>query len=181
MNKKNKMIENDIEQNKKNDVDKEIKTIQKAIRRRRQKNRIYRDLSLRFNELNNSETEPKNKIEALKQTVSHIEEVNDEVKLKIKEFKKIKNIHKENLFDFTDYVKKQKEDVEIDDGLFLKLAEENKIIYNHTPVNTMKEDMEILKNGIFMNGYFSLDDEGEIDTNGFFKIVMNYTSSKTKL
>ena len=29
--------------------------------------------------------------------------------------------------------------------------------------------MENLKNGFFTNGYFSLGDEGEIDTNGFFK------------
>ena len=29
--------------------------------------------------------------------------------------------------------------------------------------------MEKLKNGFFTNGYFSLGDEGEIDTNRFFK------------
>ena len=80
-----------------------------------------------------------------------------------------KQLREENPFDFTDYLKKQKEDNEIDLGLFLELAEENKIIYNQTPVNTLIEDMKKLKNGFFTSGYFSLGDEGEIDTNRFFK------------
>ena len=80
-----------------------------------------------------------------------------------------KQLRKENPFDFTDYVEKQKEENEIDLGLFLELAEENKIIYNQTPVNTLIENMEKLKNGFFTNGYFSLGDDGEIDTNRFFK------------
>ena len=53
--------------------------------------------------------------------------------------------------------------------MFLDLAEENKIISNQTPVNTFLEDMEKFKNGFLTNGYFSLDDEREIDTNRFFK------------
>ena len=53
--------------------------------------------------------------------------------------------------------------------LFLKLAEENKNIYNQTPVNTLIEDIEELQNGFFTNGYFSQGDEGEIATNKFFK------------
>ena len=61
--------------------------------------------------------------------------------------REIKNIPEDNPFDFTDIVKKQKEDDEIDLGLFLELAEENKIIYNQTPVTTLIEDMEKLKNG----------------------------------
>ena len=80
-----------------------------------------------------------------------------------------KQLRKENPFDFTEYVEKQKEENEIDLGLFLELAEENKIIYNQTPVNTRIEDMEKMKNGYFTNGYFSLSDDGEIDTNRFFK------------
>ena len=36
-------------------------------------------------------------------------------------------------------------------------------------MNTLIEDMEKLKNGFFRNGYFSLGDEVEIDTNIFFK------------
>ena len=80
-----------------------------------------------------------------------------------------KEIPKENPFGFTDYVEKQKEENEIDLGLFLELAEENKFIYNQTPVSTPIEDMEKLKNGFFTNGYFSLGEEGEIDTNRFFK------------
>ena len=80
-----------------------------------------------------------------------------------------KQVRKENPFDFTDYVEKQKEENEIDLGLFLELAEENKIIYNQTPISTLIEDMEKLKNGFFTNGYFTLGEEGEIDTNRFFK------------
>ena len=125
---------------------------------------------MRVNELNISNTDHKNKREALKQIISHIEQAKEGVKLKIKQLKtKIKNIPKENPFDFTDYVEKQTEENEIDLGLFLELAEENKIIYNQTPVTTLIEDMEKLKNGFFTNGYFTLGEEGEIDTNRFFK------------
>ena len=86
---------------------------------------------------------------ALKQIISHIEELKDEVKLKNEETKKtIKNIPKENLFDFTEYGKKQKEDDEVDLGLFLELAEEKQPINNQTPVNTLIEGMEKLKNGL---------------------------------
>ena len=50
------------------------------------------------------------------------------MKFNIKQFKKkIENIPQENPFDFTEYVKKQKEDDEVDLCLFLELAEENKI------------------------------------------------------
>ena len=167
------MLEADIDENiiKLYDVDNEIKRIKKVIPKRMKKNRTYTDLSLRVNELKNIKTDLKNKIEALNQIISHIEEVKEGVKLKIKQLKKkIKQIPKENPFDFTAYVEKQKEENEIDLGLFLELAEENKIIYNQTPVNTLIEDMEKLKNGVFTNGYFSLgDDDGEIDTNRFFK------------
>ena len=48
-----------------------------------------------------------------------------------------KEIRSENPFDFTDYIEKQKEENEIDLGLFLELAEENKNIYNQTPVSTL--------------------------------------------
>ena len=53
--------------------------------------------------------------------------------------------------------------------MFLELAEENEIIYNQVPVNTLIEDMEKLKNVFITNGYFSLGDEGEIDTDRFFE------------
>ena len=125
---------------------------------------------MRIIELRNSETDLRNKIDALNQILSHIEDAKDGVKLKIKELKnKIKKLSKENPFHFTDIVEKQKEDNEIDLRLFLELAEENKIIYNQVPINTLIEDMEKLKNGFFTNGYFSLGDEREIDTNRFFK------------
>ena len=151
-------------------VDMEIKRIKKVTLKRKKKNRTYTDLSLRVNKLNISKTDLKNKIEALKQINSHIEQAKEGVKLKIKQLKKkIKNIPVENPFDFTDYVEKQKEENEIDLGLFLELAEENKIIYNQVPVNNLIEDMEKLRNGFFTNGYFTLGEEGEIDTNRFFK------------
>ena len=60
--------------------------------------------------------------------------------------KKNKNIPMENPFDFTDYLENQKKDNEIDLSLFLEVAEENKILYNQTPVNTLKADMEKMKN-----------------------------------
>ena len=151
-------------------VDMEIKRIKKLILKRKKKNRSYTDLSLRINKLNISKTDLKNKIEALKQIISHIEEGKNRVKSKIKQLKKkIKILPVENPFDFTEYVENQKEENEIDLGLFLELAEENKVIYNQVPVNTLIEDTEKLKNGFFTNGYFTLGEEGEIDTNRFFK------------
>ena len=172
MNKEIKTLKTNIDKNNEEiyNVDMEIKRIKKLILKRKKKNRTYTDLSLRVIKLNISKTDLKNKIEALKQIISHIEHAKEEVKLKIKQLKKkIKNIRKENPFDFTDHVEKQKEENDIDLGLFLELAEENKIIYNQVPVNTLIEDMEKLKNGFFTNGYFSLGDEVEIDTNRFFK------------
>ena len=125
---------------------------------------------MRLIELKNSKIYLKNKIDALNRIISHVEDVKEEVKLKIKQLKnKIKNLPKENLFDFTDFVEKQKEENEIDLGLFLELAEENKIIYNQVPINILVEDMEKLKNGFLTYGYFFLGEEGEIDTNKFFK------------
>ena len=166
------MIEADIDVNNKkiDDADMGTKRIKKAISKRKQKNRNHIDLSLRLIELKNSKTDLRNKIDALNQIFSHIEDAKDVIKLKIKQLKKkIKNLSEENPFAFTDIAKKQKEDNEIDLGLFLELAEENKIIYNQIPINTLIEDMEKLKNGFFTNGYFHLGDEGEIDTNRFFK------------
>ena len=115
-----------------NDISQEINRIKKAIRRR-QKDRKYLGLLSRLNELNNSKTDIRNEMDALKQIVSRVGDVKEQVKLKIKELEnKIKNMPKENPFDFTDYLEKQKEDNEIDLGLFIELAEENKIIYNQT-------------------------------------------------
>ena len=125
---------------------------------------------MRLNVLKISKTDVKNTIEALNQIISNIEEVKDEVKLRIEHLKKkIKKLPIKNPFDFSDYLNKQKEDDEIDLGIFFELAEENKIVYDQAPVNTMIGDMEKLKNGFFTNGCFSLGDEGEIDTIRFFK------------
>ena len=100
MNKKIKMLEADIDENNKkiDDVDIEIKRIKKAISKGKQKNRNYINLSLKINKLKFSKTDLKNKIEALNQIISHIEEAKEEVKLKIKQLKtKIKNIPKKTL------------------------------------------------------------------------------------
>ena len=88
--------------------------------------------------------------------------------LSLKTWKKIKHTPKEKPFDFTEYLEETKEENEIDLGFFLELAEENKIKYNHTPVNTLIEDMEKLKNGFSTIAYFSQDDEQEVDTERFF-------------
>ena len=172
MNKKIRKLKSDIDGNNKKiyDVDKEINRIKKVIRKRRQKNKQFQDIYLKINKLKFSKIDIKNEIEALDQIILHMEKLKDEIKLKIKQLKnKIKNLPKENPFDFTEYNNKQKEENEIDFGLFLELAEENKIIYNQVPINILIEDMEKLKNGFFTNGYFSLGEEGEIDTNRFFK------------
>ena len=120
------------------EITREINRIEKAMRRGRHKYQHHRELSLRLNELKNLKTENKNKTHALKQIISHIEEVEEQVKLKVKELKKkIENIPKENPFDFTEYVEKQKAENDIDIGFFLELAEENRMIYNQTPKNVL--------------------------------------------
>ena len=184
MNKEIKTLKADIDKDNIEifDADNEINRIRKAMNRRKQKHQNYRQLSSRINELKNIKTELKNKIQALNQIISQIEEVKDEVKLKIKQLKKKnKNLPKENPFDFKEYVENQNEENEIDLGLFLELAEENKIIYNQVPVNTLIEDMEKLKNGFFTNCYFTLGDDGEIDTNRFFKDSDELAKFKDKI
>ena len=99
-----------------------------------------------------------------------MDEVEDELKLKITQLKKkIKNIPKANLFAYTEYFERQQAENEIDLGFFLELAEEDKIVYNQVPVNAPIEDMEKLRNGFLTNGFFNLGDDGEIDTKRFFK------------
>ena len=154
MNKKIRTLKADIDAEilKIYDVDKEINRIRKAVRRRKQKQKHqkYPELYSRFNELKLLKTDPKNKIGALNQIISNIEEVKDEVKHKIKKLKKkIKKLPIENPFDFTEYVENQNEEIEIDLGLFLELAEENKIIYNQVTVSILVEDLEKLRKGFF--------------------------------
>ena len=111
MNKEIKLLQENININIEEiyNVDREIKRIKKLTLKRKKKNRTCTDLTLKVNKLNISKTDLKNKIEALKQIITHIEQVKEEVKLKIKQLKKkIKNIPKENPFVFTDYVEKQK-------------------------------------------------------------------------
>ena len=166
------MLEVDKDEENKNlcIVDKEINRIKKAIRQRKHKNSKYRELYLRLSELKNSKTNIRNKIDALKQIISHNDEVKDEVKLKIKQLKrKIKIFPKENPFDFTEYVERKQDENEIDLGLFLELAERNKIVYNQVPVNALIKDMEKLRKGFLTNGFLSLGDDGEIDANRIFK------------
>ena len=86
------------------------------------------------------------------------------------ELKKFKNIPREKPFDFTEHVEKQKEDNEVDLGLFFEFAEEKRVTYNQVPVNTLMEDVQKkMKNVLFTNGYFTLGDEREVDNERFFK------------
>ena len=98
---------------------------------------------MRPNELNVSETDTRNKIDALKQIILHFEEVEEKVRFKTENFKKkTKSLPGENPFDFTEYVEKQKKENEIDLGLLLEVVEEVKNIYNQTPVKTLIEYTE---------------------------------------
>ena len=80
------MLENDIAENNKKieEISQEINRIKKAIRRRRGEDRKYRELSSRLNELNISKTDVRNKIQALKQMILHIEEVKLKLNLRLK-------------------------------------------------------------------------------------------------
>ena len=63
------------------------------------------------------------------QIVLEMQELNKTTKLKKEESREIiKNLSKENAFDFTGYVEMQKEENEMDLGIFLELAKESKII-----------------------------------------------------
>ena len=113
-------------------------------------NRKNSDLLLGVNESNNSKTEVRNKLDALKQIISQINEAKGQVKFKIKELKrKIEKLPRGNPFDFTEYFEKQKEKNDIALGLFFDVVEENKIIHNQVPINTLIEDKEKLYNGFF--------------------------------
>ena len=105
------------------EISQELNRNKKAILRWRQKDRKFWELSSKINELIISKTDIRNKINALKQIISHVEKVKDSVKLKIEELKKkTKNIPTENPFDFTEYVENQKEHFEIDLGFFSRIS-----------------------------------------------------------
>ena len=89
MNKKNRMLKAGIYKNgeKIDEIILETNRIKKVIRKRKQKHQYHRQLSLRVNEINNSKTEIGSKAHAFKQIISLIEEVKEQVKLKIKEKK----------------------------------------------------------------------------------------------
>ena len=73
------------------------------------------------------------------------------------------------MFDFTEYLERQKEEDGIDLGLFFDLAEDDIKVHNQTPVLTLIEDMEKLKNGFPTNGVFILGDEKEKETNRSYR------------
>ena len=100
----------------------------------------------------------------------HIGEAKDLVILKIKGLKrKNENLPSENPSCFTEFCEVHGEGIEIDNVLFFELEEGNKNIYNQAPVNTLIGEMEKLKFEFFTNGYFTLDDEGEIGTKRFLR------------
>ena len=75
---------------------------------------------------------------------------------------------------------KTKKDNEVDLDVFFDVAE-NKIMYNHVPVNSPIEDLEELMNAFCTNGYFTLDDEGEIDFNRVFRDITELASFIDKI
>ena len=83
MNKKIRKLQVAIDKNneKIDEIPREINRTKKVTRRRREKNQNYREISVRPNELKNMKYEIGNKKEALKQIISLIEEVKDQVKL----------------------------------------------------------------------------------------------------
>ena len=89
----------------------------------------------------------------MEQEASFNKQLKKEITARVQMNEKIQNLPTEHPFDFTEYVEKQKEENEIDLGLFLKTAEEKKNIYNQTPVNTLIENIKKLKKGLFTNGY----------------------------
>ena len=84
------MLEADRNKNdeKIDEIDREIKRIKKTIRTRRQKNREHRGLSLRVIQLRNLKTEIRNNVDALKKLISLNEEAKDIVKHKMKELER---------------------------------------------------------------------------------------------
>ena len=85
------MLETDIDQNNEqlDDIPRETNNIKKAVRIKKRKGQEHRQISSRAVELKNIKTEPKNNIEdALNQTISHIKEPKDLVKLQNKEIKR---------------------------------------------------------------------------------------------
>ena len=86
---------------------------------------------------------------------------------------KIKNIPKDSPFDFTEYVEKQKGENEIDIGLFFEIAEQNRNIYNQTPLNSIIERIKKIEMAFILMvilAYVTTERSIRID---FLKIAMN--------
>ena len=86
-------------------------------------------------------------MDVLKQKISHIEEVKDLFKVKVKEIKTKNKILPIKPFDFTEYLERKQQENEIHLGLFFDIAEKNKIVYNQVPVNNFIVDIEKVENG----------------------------------
>ena len=107
------MLETDIEKNdeKIHEKTREINRIKKTIFTRRQNARDHRQHSLRLFELKNVKTEIRNIMNSLKQMISRIEVVEEQVEQEIRELNgKNKILPTGNPFDFTEYLEKQKEE-----------------------------------------------------------------------
>ena len=76
-----------------------------------------------------------------------------------------------------DTIKKKQEKDEIDLSLFFELAEEYKIGYNQTPVNTLIEDMEKLESGFFTNDVFVYMRKENMKLIDFLDILANWQNS----
>ena len=108
----------------------------------------------------------------MKQAIVENEKLNKTIKFERKYLsKKNYKLPNGNPFDFIEYLERQREgENEVNLCLFLELAKEGKMVYNHAPVNTLIEDMVYLRNGFSTNGIFIINGKGELETNRFFRI-----------
>ena len=63
----------------------------------------------------------------------------------------------------------QKEEKKIDLGLFFELAQKKQDYVQSSGSKHSGRDFEKVKNGFFLNGYFTLGNGGEIATNSFLR------------
>ena len=77
-------------------------------------------------------------------------------------------------------LKEKKKRWSTDLGLFSELVEEDKVVYNQIPVNTLKEHMEKLKDGFFKKGVSFQVTREKLKLIDFFEIVVNWQNSQTK-
>ena len=126
------------------------------------------------------ENSDENKTHRVEQKISELEEKAPSKRTRIKELKE-KSKKTSLQKPVTEYLQTEKEEDEIDLGLFLFLGEEDKRVDNQTPVNTFIRDTENLRIGYFTNGIYILGDDGEIEINRFFPYISELAQFKDKI